>query len=249
MVKMAGMPTFDVNALDSAENLRFAADLSGLAYQTEDIIRAEIVKLGGTPEKLHFLYGKNLFGFVAKFSEFAFIVFRGTQARGDWKDNLDIRMIRTFCGDVHYGFARCLDSLSFQIIQEVQASFDKQYKLCLTGHSKGGALAMLATAVLTRNGYNPVALYTFGQPKVGGKSFVKWWEANVNAKCYRVVNGMDVVPHLPPGLSDIPFFLVLIIGRILGLITLPLNLLMGRKRPQTGAAKDNTVTPQVNNRC
>jgi triacylglycerol lipase len=223
---------FKVNDLCSKENLSFAAHLSGLAYKTEDLIRTEIVGLGGTPEKLHFLYGKNLFGFVAKFSDFAFIVFRGTQARGDWKDNLDIRVVRTFYGEVHYGFARCLDSLSKQIIHEVIASFDKPYKLCLTGHSKGGALAMLATAVLVKNGYTPLVLYTFGQPKVGLKSFVKWWDTNVKTQCFRVENSGDIVPHLPPSLVDIPFLMIFALKAIVCSINFILNRLFGRKKEQ-----------------
>lgn len=224
------MPTFDLNRLDSPKNMAFAVGLSALAYQGEDTIKTQIEQFGGTPEAVHFLRGNNLFGFVAKFSGFAFIVFRGSQSRGDWKDNLDIRTARTFCGDVHYGFARCLYSLSEHVIREIEASFDKPYKLCLTGHSKGGALAVLATALLRRNGYDPLALYTFGQPKVGGKSFVKWWEQNINAKYYRVVNGVDIVPHLPPGLEDIPYLLLACVSALLYLIGLPAKLLLPRKR-------------------
>lgn len=226
------MQTFNVNDLCSKENLSFAAYLSELAYKTEDLIRTEIVRLGGAPEKLHFLYGNNLFGFVAKFSDFAFIVFRGTQASADRRDNLDIRVVRTFYGDVHYGFARCLDSLSAQIINEVIASFDKPYKLCLTGHSKGGALAMLATAVLVKNGYNPLVLYTFGQPKVGLKSFVKWWETNVKTQCFCAANSGDIVPHLPPSLVDVPFLIIFTLKAIVCSINFIRNRLFGRKQVQ-----------------
>jgi triacylglycerol lipase len=224
------MLAFDLNTLDSPKNMAFAAGLSDLAYQGEDSIKTHIAEFGGAPEKVHFLRASNVFGFVAKFSGFAFIVFRGTNSRGDWMDNLDIRMIRTFCGDVHYGFARCLDSLSADVIRDIEASFDKPYKLCLAGHSKGGALAVLATALLRKSGYDPLALYTFGQPKVGGKSFVKWWEQNINAKYYRVVNGADIVCHLPPALEDIPHLLIACVSVILYLIALPANLLLRRKR-------------------
>jgi triacylglycerol lipase len=225
---------FDLSRLDSPESMTFAAHLSALAYQPEDRIRAQIAQFGGTPENVHFMRGTNLFGFVAKFSGFAFVVFRGTQTRGDWKDNLDIRTIPTFCGDVHYGFARCLDSLSALAIHEIETSLDKSCKICLTGHSKGGALAVLATAVLRRNGYDPLALYTFGQPKVGGKTFVKWWEQNVNTNYYRVVNGSDIVPHLPPGLEDIPSLVVASVSVILYLICLPCRLLANLASSKSG---------------
>jgi len=197
----------------------------------EDKIRTRIIQFGTTSESIHFLYGTNLFGFVVKFSDFAFIVFRGTHCRADWKDNLDIRTVRTFCGHIHHGFARCLDSISSETIHAVKASFDKPYKLCLAGHSKGGALAALATAVLVKNGLDPVALYTFGQPKIGTRSFQKWWEANVPTKYYRVVNGTDIVTHLPPSVEDIPYFVILGFFLILSLVTAPFWFLRNKKKP------------------
>lgn len=215
------MQSFNSDKYDVVENFRFAAQLSEMAYHSEDDIKSGIAELGGDAKSVIFLHGKNLFGFVAKFSDFAFIVFRGTQTRQDWKDNLDIRKLHTFCGDIHNGFASCIETLSLSVIHAVEVSFDKPYKLCLTGHSKGGALAVLATALLVRNGYDPAAIYTFGQPKVGGKGFVKWWEANVSAKYYRVVNGIDIVPHLPPGPEDIPYFLIITIGYVFWVLLFP----------------------------
>jgi triacylglycerol lipase len=208
-------PNFDVENLRSAKNLQFAATLSALAYQNEAAIRLEIGNFGG---ESHFLYGKNTFAFVAKFSEFAFVVFRGTHTRQDWKDNLDVRTINTFCGRVHCGFARCLDSIPTDQIQNIWATIKKPTRMFLAGHSKGGALAVLAAALLARNGSRPDALYTFGQPKVGTKSFVRWFDENGPSVYLRAVNGADIVPHLPPSLEDIPYFLSAGIGLALILL-------------------------------
>jgi len=207
---------FDVNALDSRQNMLFAARLSHLAYLTEDNIKAQIALFGEVSEKVHFIHGKRLFGFVARFPGFAFIAFRGTQTAGDWLDNLDIRFARTHYGYVHYGFARCLKSISHQVIPEVKASFEEPQKVFLTGHSKGGALAVLATAVLTRYGYQPTALYTFGQPMVGDKTFAQWWDANAKSEFFRVVHGRDIVTRMPPNnLRDLGSVLLAPIALIL----------------------------------
>lgn len=57
-----------------------------------------------------------------------------------------------------------------------------------TGHSLGGALAMLAHAVV-----NADKVYTFGAPRVGNAKFVNHY---LNGT-FRIVNGQDIVPLLP----------------------------------------------------
>ena len=47
-------------------------------------------------------------------------------------------------------------------------------KLIITGHSLGGAIAILAGADLSM--YHTVsAIYTFGQPRVGNAAFSNWF--------------------------------------------------------------------------
>ncbi len=87
----------------------------------------------------------------------------------------------------------------------------KLEKLYVTGHSLGGAMAVLAAARLFGRGYeawNPKRLvqgvYTFGQPMVGDKGFAESCERSFGAKLFRHVYRTDVVPHLPPR-SGIPY--------------------------------------------
>jgi hypothetical protein len=65
--------------------------------------------------------------------------------------------------------------------------------LFLTGHSMGGALAMLTGCRLARTGRPPVAIYTFGTPRVGDRMFC----AGYRVPTYRVVNRLDLVPEMP----------------------------------------------------
>src|SRR5690606_37727833 len=69
----------------------------------------------------------------------------------------------------------------------------------LTGHSLGGALAVLATAVLKIGLRMPVAgVYTYGQPRVGDAEFCRVYDQVLKDITFRYVNDADVVPHLPP---------------------------------------------------
>jgi hypothetical protein len=83
--------------------------------------------------------------------------------------------------------------------------------LYITGHSLGGAMAVLAAARLFRDEYkswNPRDLvrgvYTFGQPMVGDERFAAECDADFGSVLFRHVYRGDVVPHLPPR-SDLPY--------------------------------------------
>lgn len=138
------------------------------------------------------------------------LAFRGTQTD-------QIRDIRTDAkvglqdapggGRVHPGFYAAFESVS----SEIQASLD-QYgdgAFYLTGHSLGGALALVATRYLRHP--RSAATYTFGGPRVGDDTFFQDFKIPV----YRIINGADIVARLP--LSEW-------LNIVLGLIRLiPLN--------------------------
>jgi hypothetical protein len=82
-------------------------------------------------------------------------------------------------------------------------------RLYITGHSLGGAIAVLAAARLlrppqrTHPGLSQLrqqfcGVYTFGQPMVGGEGFVSFADTALTAMTHRHVYQNDWVPHLPP---------------------------------------------------
>ena len=65
-------------------------------------------------------------------------------------------------------------------------------KIILTGHSLGGAVAMILGALMTRDEIPPKQIVTFGAPRCGRLKILD----GVSVTQYR--NGKDVVPLVPP---------------------------------------------------
>ncbi len=86
-------------------------------------------------------------------------------------------------GLVHTGFndyaATLLDNDRFlALIDEVERSGEK---LFLTGHSLGGAVALLTAARLTERGLgDSIEVITFGAPAVGDRYFVNYFDGRIN---------------------------------------------------------------------
>lgn len=77
-----------------------------------------------------------------------------------------------------------------------------QDRLVVTGHSLGGALAQLAAFYLGRDLFSDsdklAAVYTFGSPRVFGSDQAKHLENVSPYPHFRIVNGADLVPRVPP---------------------------------------------------
>lgn len=67
----------------------------------------------------------------------------------------------------------------------------------VTGHSLGGAMAILCAADLKNLFGNVDSTYTFGQPRVGNPAFASWFQST-HPNTFRLVDYADIVPHLPP---------------------------------------------------
>ena len=124
----------------------------------------------------------------------AVLAFRGTEATS-WKDvQTDIKF-RFYTGKhgvkTHTGFREAYQ----KVAAAVQSAVDrhaKDHTLYITGHSLGGALAIIAAKRLERD--TLAACYTFGSPRVGNLEFAE----EIRAPIYRVVNAADGVPRVPP---------------------------------------------------
>jgi hypothetical protein len=130
-------------------------------------------------------------------------------------------MQRPFGGHmVHAGFFANVEALWDDVTELIEGALDRKHfdndgrpvvlderleTLYVTGHSLGGAMAVLAASRLLRGDYSAWApeklirgVYTFGQPMVGDRGFAEACEEDFRGRLFRHVYRRDVVPQLPP---------------------------------------------------
>ena len=114
---------------------------------------------------------------------------------GEWVSDVEYQQanLTGFRGEVHGGFGRAFSLVSDQTAQAL-ADFSgaRHY---FTGHSLGGAIAVLAAATFSDQA---TAVYTYGQPRVGDKAFSDAYDSVLGDVTFRYVNNHDIVPHVPP---------------------------------------------------
>ena len=92
---------------------------------------------------------------------------------------------------LHSGFAEAASQIHNRILSQLH----KDYSISTTGHSLGGAIAVVLAMYLDVEGYNVTNVVTFGQPKVTNKSGAsKFNHLNIT----RIVTEKDLVPIVPP---------------------------------------------------
>ena len=125
----------------------------------------------------------------------AVLVFRGTEGPMDWRRNSNFLLSDwPRGGRVHAGFANALDAVWSELETALEAV---AAPLLYTGHSLGGALAVLAASRRP-----PRAVYTFGSPRVGDAEFAA---SLADIAAYQVVNRRDVVARTPPSVLGLGF--------------------------------------------
>jgi triacylglycerol lipase len=92
---------------------------------------------------------------------------------------------------LHQGFAQSADYL----YDKVKGKLNKDYRINTTGHSLGGAVALILAMYLDAGGYDVGKVITFGQPKVTNVSGSRQYS---HLDVTRVVTPKDMVPLVPP---------------------------------------------------
>jgi len=133
--------------------------------------------------------------FLAKreHDKMAVLAFRGTEQ--DSPQDIIADLNAKFYTDeynvkIHDGFLKAFQYVENKIKDNLKKV--ENHYLYITGHSLGGALALVATRVFDSD--NLAACYTFGSPKVGNDEF----DDEIKSPIYRIVNAYDPVPMVPP---------------------------------------------------
>lgn len=134
-------------------------------------------------------------GFLGVCDTHAVLAFRGSDpvTLPNWVTDVVVRLVdhEEYDGRVHLGFSAALRRTWGKVEDILAEAADKP--LFLTGHSMGGALAVLTACRLAKAGRSPIATYTYGSPRVGDLAFCE----SFSLPTYRVVNRLDFVPEMP----------------------------------------------------
>jgi len=129
------------------------------------------------------------------------VAFRGSVDIRNWIANLDATTTAyPKCAEcrVHLGFYDAYMEIAYEVKSQVQLILSKyrDSKIYVTGHSLGGAMAVLSALDIKATFGRIDHLYNYGQPRVGNKKFADYFENQITSG-YRVVHYADIVPHLP----------------------------------------------------
>jgi len=134
-------------------------------------------------------------GFLAARQDAIVLAFKGSENILDWATNLDCIQIEDNGAQVHRGFMQALEKAWPTIRESLQKILErKKRKIWVTGHSLGGALAMLATRRLLMDmKIDQIETHTFGQPRVGDKAMCR----QITSTFYRFAYTSDPITFFP----------------------------------------------------
>ena len=174
------------------------AKLSNIAYLNPDESNKPFLDLGFNST---FFENNGSQAYCLTNDDDVVIVCRGTQPT-EFKDivaDIRLKLVPSSSGNgkVHKGFKASVDNL-WEPMTKLLRMYGKKRDVYVTGHSLGAAMATLIATRMKRmdDVPNPVELYTFGSPRVGNKTYIKFMNSlEIDHK--RWVNNADIVTRNP----------------------------------------------------
>jgi triacylglycerol lipase len=191
----------------STANAQILAQASAVAYDTPERC-AKWAKVSGFTGAFDFFDNQDTQGFVTESGDAIVVAFRGTQPNRPMDWFVDFRATcdpwdHKNAGKVHSGFYSALRKVwgvtlaNSEVLPRRLVNRGSK-PIWITGHSLGGALAVLCAAQALFVSKVPVqGVYTFGQPRVGTKDFADAVNAKLGSGIFRFVNDRDIVPRVP----------------------------------------------------
>ena len=191
---------------------RFCMDLiSRIQLNKTDV--PNITKHG---EFISTLNTDNIFCVVWYTDNVIWIAFRGTWNLYEWINNFKIQQVSYETGRrefknlpkfmynnkdilVHKGFIKIYNELRSKIFVIINELMRDGIRICVTGHSLGGAVATILGLDLKTSGYD-AQVYTIGSPRVGNPE-LRDEIVRSDLPHYRIVNTEDIIPQMPLPIS------------------------------------------------
>lgn len=144
-------------------------------------------------------YDNTLFGYILldKINNNIYIVFRGTIDINDALYDIKTHQIKydEYGGKVEKGFF-CLYK---KIRNQININNEQYNNIIITGHSLGGAIALLCGSELIKRG-KKVDIYTYGCPHVFDNIAMQEINKklqNTGSRIFRIQNSCDIIPNFP----------------------------------------------------
>ena len=123
------------------------------------------------------------------------IASRGTANKANIKADFKYKKVMSETAEcfLHRGFKASAE----ETWETVRPFLDRNYWTSFTGHSLGGAIAVICGMLARTDGFTVSKVVTFGQPKVTNYGGAILWDAEKQLPVTRVVHNTDSVPLLP----------------------------------------------------
>lgn len=180
-------------ALDFLD-IKRSALLSAASYESPSRLSALLDEEGYKLVHQNDLPGTELRYFLARSADGAqYVSFRGTSNVENALVDLDLAFVlnQSLNIQLHQGFANA----AISAYEDMKPFLNKDQPVRTTGHSLGGAVAVIVAMHLHRGGYLLGDVVTFGQPKVTNVAGANEFSA---LPLTRVVTPKDLVPLVPP---------------------------------------------------
>jgi triacylglycerol lipase len=218
LVELEPLETYPIDALDRLDitapnftlgNAQAFMWLSQLAYETDHEDKVDKILARWNLTKRGFRSHGPALGLQSRKACFiaaggrkaTFVTFSGTDPLRieDWIKDFTLAPEPDV---LHKGFSDALDSVWDEVEAAIKNRNVAEQPLFFTGHSMGGAVAILAAErALDKTGVQATAVYTFGSPRTGGQNFFNAYTSKLGDRTFRLVDGDDVVPTVPPILN------------------------------------------------
>ncbi len=126
------------------------------------------------------------------------MAFRGTNEVKDWLDNINAFSVKVLFGEFHRGFWNSVEDVWAPLDAELRALQARIPRpVFFTGHSLGGAMAVIAAAKYIHEDKPFTGLYTFGQPRTMTRETSRIFNAECGNRYFRFHNNNDIVTRIP----------------------------------------------------